>query len=183
MAWRVLAISGSLRKGSFNTALLRAAVELAPPSLTIEVAEIRDLQLYDADVEHAGLPPAVVALRERVAAADALLLATPEYNYSLSGALKNAIDWISRPPQQPFDGKPLGIVGASGGPSGTLRAQYHLRQIAVFVNLLAMARPELFVRDAPHKFDAAGRLTDEPTRQQLQKFLVAFAGWIEKLRR
>ena len=179
---RVLGISGSLRKGSFNTAVLRAAVELAPEGMTIETAVIRDIPLYDEDLRVEGLPGPVSAFRERIAAADALLIVTPEYNYSLPGVLKNAIDWASRPPAQPFAGKPLAIMGASGGPSGTMRAQYHLRQVAVFLDMHPLNKPEVFVRSAAERIDAEGKLTDEPTRKVIAEQLVALAVWTRRLK-
>jgi chromate reductase len=179
---RVLGISGSLRRGSFNSALLRAAIELAPEGMRIEVADIRDVPPYDEDVRAAGLPPSVERLRAQIAVADALLVATPEYNYSMPGVLKNAIDWASRPPKQPFAGKPLGILGASGGQGGTMRAQYHLRQTAVFLDMHPINKPEVFVRSAQSAFDAEGRLTDEATRKVLGEHLVALAAWARKLR-
>lgn len=178
----VLGISGSLRKGSFNTALLHAAVELAPAGMTIEIAEIRDVPLYDEDVRSAGLPAPVHALRERIGAADALLIVTPEYNYSVPGVLKNAIDWVSRPPAQPFAKKPLAIMGASGGLGGTMRAQYHLRQIAVFLDMHPLNKPEVFVRSAQERIDSEGKLTDEPTRKVIAEQLVALATWTRTLR-
>ena len=140
---KILGISGSLRKESSNTRLLRAAQELAPDGVTIDILDISHLPFYNDDVRVAGYPPTVVAMREAIRAADALLVSTPEYNYSVPGVLKNAIDWGSRPPDQPFAGKPLGIMGASGGLGGTVRAQHHLRQIAVFVDLIAMNKPEV----------------------------------------
>ncbi|WP_394833181.1 NAD(P)H-dependent oxidoreductase [Pendulispora rubella] len=176
--FRVLGIAGSLRKQSFNRALLRTAIELAPSSLTFETAEWGDIPLYDADVEAAGRPESVLRLRAQIAAADALLIATPEYNYSIPGGLKNAIDWASRPPEQPFHGKPLGLIGASGGDGGTMRSQYHWRQVAVFLNLQTLNKPEIFVRRGADKFDAAGNLTDEATRKALTQYLQSFAEWI-----
>src|SRR5260221_5914210 len=122
---KVLGISGSLRKGSYNTALLRAAVAAAPPGMAIAIADIHAVRVYDEDVREKGFPEPVQKLRDAIAAADALLIVTPEYNYSIPGVLKNAIDWASRPPSQPFAGKPLALMGASGGMGGTMRAQYH----------------------------------------------------------
>lgn len=179
---RVLGISGSLRKGSFNTAVLRAAVELAPEGMTIETADIRAIPAYDEDVRTAGLPDAVKKLREAIAGADALLIVTPEYNYSIPGVLKNAIDWASRPPNQPFAGKPLAIMGASGGLGGTMRAQYHLRQVAVFLDMHPLNKPEVFVRSAQEKVDASGTLTDEATRKVIGEQLVALAAWTRRLK-
>jgi chromate reductase, NAD(P)H dehydrogenase (quinone) len=179
---RVLGISGSLRKGSFNTALLRAAITLAPASLQIEVASIGDIPLYNEDVRAQGYPEPVAKLRERIAAADALLVVTPEYNYSIPGVLKNAIDWASRQPSSPLNGKPLAIMGASGSLSGTMRAQYHLRQMAVFLDMHALNRPEIFVRNAASAFDAEGKLTDETTKKLIVQQLEALAAWTRKLR-
>jgi chromate reductase, NAD(P)H dehydrogenase (quinone) len=181
-AVRVVGVSGSLRKGSFNTAALRAAIELAPPGMAIETAAIGELPLYNEDVRQAGFPSAAERLREQFRAADAILFVTPEYNYSVSGVLKNAIDWASRPPDQPFDGKPVAIMGASPGMLGTARAQYHLRQMLVFLNALPVNKPEVMIAQASTKFDDAGRLTDEPTREFIRKLLVALAAWTERLR-
>lgn len=172
---KILGISGSLRKGSLNTQLLHAARELAPEGMDIEIFTINDIPLFNEDVQAQGFPASVQSFRERIAAADALLFATPEYNYSISGVLKNAIDWASRAPAQPFAGKKAGVMGASMGSFGTARAQYHLRQIGVGLNLHFMNRPEMMVGAAHEKFDAEGRLIHEPTREQLRKFLAAFA--------
>jgi chromate reductase len=179
---RVLALSGSLRKASFNTGLLRAAVELAPEGMTIELGETRDLPHYDEDVRGAGMPASAARLRAEVERADAILVATPEYNYSLPGGLKNAIDWASRPPKQPFAGKALGIMGASGGVSGTMRAQYHLRQVAVYLDMHPVNKPEVFVRNAATLFDAEGRLVDAAAREAVRGLLEALAALSSKLR-
>ena len=172
---KILGISGSLRKGSLNTQLLHAAQELAPQGIDIEIFAINDIPLFNEDVQAQGFPASTLSFRERIAAADALLFATPEYNYSMPGVLKNAIDWASRPPIQPFAGKKAAIIGASMGALGTARAQYHLRQTGVFLDIHFMNRPELMVGAAHEKFDAEGRLIHEPTREQLRKFLAAFA--------
>src|SRR5205823_4895619 len=127
---------------------------------------------YDEDVRAQGLPEPVQRLRDAIAASDAILFATPEYNYSVSGVLKNAIDWASRPPSQPFAGKPVSVVGASGGMGGTMRAQYHLRQMAVFLDMHVMNKPEVFVRTAGEKIDASGVLTDAATKKVLKEHLV-----------
>ena len=179
----VIGISGSLRKGSFNTAALRAAQGLAPEGMTIERAEIGDLPLYNDDVRAAGFPPPVERLRAQIAAADAVLLVTPEYNYSISGVLKNAIDWASRPPSQPFEAKPVAIMGASPGLFGSARAQYHLRQMLIFLNAMPVNRPEVMIGQAQNKFDADGNLTDEPTREFIRKLLVSLRDWTERLKR
>jgi chromate reductase len=180
---KVLGISGSLRKGSFNSAALRAAQGLAPGGMTIERAEIGDLPLYDDDVRAAGFPPEVERLRNALAAADAILFVTPEYNYSVSGVLKNAIDWASRPPNQPFDGKPVAIMGASGGLFGTARAQYHLRQMLIFLNAYPVNKPEVMIGQAQTKFDESGNLTDEPTREFIRKLLASLRDWTERLKK
>ena len=179
----VIGISGSLRKGSFNTAALRAAQGLAPEGMTIERAEIGDLPLYNDDVRAAGFPPPAERLRAQIAAADAVLLVTPEYNYSISGVLKNAIDWASRPPNQPFEAKPVAIMGASPGLFGSARAQYHLRQMLIFLDAMPVNRPEVMIGQAQNKFDADGNLTDEPTREFIRKLLVALRDWTLRLQR
>jgi chromate reductase len=178
---RVVGIAGSLRAGSFNKAALRAAVELAPEGVTVEIAEIGDLPLYNDDVRTEGYPPSVQRLRDQLAAADAILFVTPEYNYSVSGVLKNAIDWASRPPNQPFDGKPVAIMGASGGLLGTARAQYHLRQMLVFLNAYPVNKPEVMIGQAAQKFDENLNLTDEPTRKFVAALLTSLAAWTRRL--
>lgn len=178
---RVLAMSGSLRAGSYNTAALRAARELAPVGMVVEIADLGGLPLFNEDVEAADWPPAALDLARRAASADALLLATPEYNHSFSGALKNALDWLSRsPPGFPsktevLAGKPVALLGTSSGRSGSGRAQLHLRQVLSYLNLHAVNRPEVLIDRADQKFDATGRLTDEPTRAVLKSLLDALA--------
>jgi len=178
----ILGIAGSLRRGSFNAATLRTAREVAPEGMQIEVFDIAPIPVYNEDVRQQGFPPPVEALRAKIKAADGLLVVTPEYNYSIPGVLKNAIDWASRPPEQPFDGKPVGIMGASGGGFGTARAQYHLRQCFVFLNGLVMNRPEVMIPLAQNKFDADGKLTDQPTRDFIAAHLAAFKAWVLRLR-
>jgi chromate reductase len=174
---RVLGIAGSLREKSFNKAALRAAVELAPDGMTIEPFDrLRDIPLYDDDVRVAGgFPEAVDSFREKIRAADALLIVTPEYNYSVPGVLKNAIDWASRPPDQPFDGKPIAIMGASPGRLGSARAQYHLRQCFVFLNGLVLNKPEVMIGGAGQLFDDDLRLTDDKTSEMIQRLLASLA--------
>jgi chromate reductase, NAD(P)H dehydrogenase (quinone) len=179
---KIVGLSGSLRKGSYNSAALRAAQALAPEGTVIEIAEIGDLPLYNDDVRAAGYPAAVERLRRQIAQADAVLFVTPEYNYSVSGVLKNAIDWASRPPNQPFDGKPVAIMGASGGLFGTARAQYHLRQMLIFLNAFPVNKPEVMIGQAQTKFDEAGNLTDEATREFIRKLLVSLVSWTERLK-
>ena len=180
-AVKVLGICGSLRKGSYNAAALRAAQELAPDGLTIETFDIAPIPIYNEDVRAEGLPPAVEQFRERIRAADALLFVTPEYNYSVPGVLKNAIDWASRPPEQPFAGKPVAIMGATPSVLGTARAQYHLRQILVFLDMHPINKPEVMIAAASGKFDAAGRLTDEATRDFVRQLLTALRDWTRRL--
>src|SRR5258706_1053110 len=148
---KILAICGSLRKGSYNMAALRTAIAQKPPNMTVDVADISQIPLYNEDVRQQGFPPSVETLRRQIAAADALLFACPEYNYSMSGVLKNAIDWASRPPDQPLDDKPVGILGASPSALGTGRAQYHLRQSCVFLNMHELTKPEVMIAAAHTK--------------------------------
>lgn len=183
MSVKVLGIAGSLRKGSYNKLVLRAAVELKPADMEIESFDIAPIPLYDEDVREQGFPKAVEQLREKIRAADALLIVTPEYNYSMPGVLKNAIDWASRPPSQPFDDKPVAIMGASMGRLGTARAQYHLRQTAVFLNMHLINKPEVMISGAAGVFDATGRLTDEGARKLIAELLVNLADWADRLRR
>jgi chromate reductase len=173
----VLGICGSLRAGSYNKATLRTAIELKPPGMTIETAEIGSFPLYNEDVRALGFPPPVEKLRAQIAAADALLFVTPEYNYTISGVLKNAIDWASRPPDQPFAGKPVAIMGAGAGMAGTARAQYDLRKCCVFLDMHPLNRPEVLIGQAHTKFDAQGRLTDEAARGFIRDLLVALDKW------
>jgi chromate reductase len=179
---RVIGIPGSLRERSYNKALLRAAQELAPEGMSIEYRDLAGIPLYNEDVETAGVPDGVRELRQAVAEADGLLIATPEYNHGVPGVMKNAIDWLSRPPRgSVLGGKPAALLGASPGMTGTARSQSQLRQAFVFTNTPAMLQPEILVGRAHEKFDAEGRLTDEPTRRYLQQFLQKFAAWIAQL--
>ena len=178
----VLGISGSLRKNSFNTGLIRAAQKLKPENMEIKLADISSIPLYNQDVEAAGLPEPVKKFRDEIAAADALLFAVPEYNFSVSGVLKNAIDWSSRPPKgSPLNGKVFAIMGA-GGRMGTTRAQYHFRQIAVFTNMHTFNKPEVAVTDAREKFDADGNLTDERTADQIKRLLESLSEWVKRFK-
>lgn len=171
---KVLGISGSLRKASLNTMALRAAAALAPEGMSIGMADIRDIPMYDEDLRSAGgEPPAVARLKAQIAEADAVLIATPEYNFSIPGVLKNAIDWVSRPPGAVFDGKVVGIMGASPGVLGTARAQYDLRKMMVFLNAFVVNKPEVFIREAAGKFNADGELTDEPTKKVIGDLLAS----------
>jgi chromate reductase len=174
---KVLGICGSLRKDSYNMAALRAAIAQKPPGMTIEVADIAQIPPYNEDVRQQGFPPPVETLRRQIAAADALLFACPEYNYSMSGVLKNAIDWASRPPDQPFAGKPVAIMGAAAGMAGSGRAQYDLRRSCVFLDMHPLNKPEVLIGQAQTKFDAEGRLTDEVGRGLIRDLLVALEQW------
>jgi chromate reductase len=176
----IVGISGSLRHGSLNSAALRAAQGLAPTGMRIGIASIADIPLYNDDVRAVGVPAAVTSLAAQIAAADGVLIATPEYNYSIPGVLKNTIDWLSRTQPQPFDGKPVAIMGASMGALGTGRAQYDLRKVFVFLNGMVMNRPEVMVGAAHTKFDAEGKLTDAATGEFLGKFLAAFGDWVAR---
>ena len=179
----ILGISGSLRKESFNTKLLRAAQELAPQGIVMTRFDIAPIPLYNDDVFQQGHPPDVARFRDAIRAADALLIATPEYNYSVPGVLKNAIDWASRPPNEnPFGGKPAAIMGASTGRGGTMRSQYHLRQVLVGLDLHVVNRPEVAVQTAADKFDASGTLTDERTRNQVKALVEALVAWANRIR-
>ena len=180
---RILGIAGSLRAGSFNRSLLRAAVERAPEDMTIEVFDLAAVPLYNGDVEAAGDPPGVAAFKQAIAATDGVLMATPEYNHGVPGVMKNAVDWASRPPREaPLGGKPVGLIGASPGITGTARGQSQLRQAFEFTNSYCMPQPELLMFKAHEKFDAEGKLIDEQTAEFLEKYLVAFGDWVRRFR-
>lgn len=178
----ILAISGSLRGDSFNTRALNAAAKAAPEGIALTVIDLAGIPLYREEDYQQGFPAAVDALRTSIRQADALLISTPEYNYSFPGVLKNAIDWVSRPPEQPFAGKPTAIMGAAAGALGTARAQYHLRQVFVFLDALVLNKPEVMIGAAHTRFDERGELTDEPTRERLGELVVALATWAERLK-
>lgn len=179
----VLGISGSLRKKSFNTALLNEACRLAPKDMRIDVASIREIPHYDGDVEDDGFPQAVLDFRDRFQRADALLVATPEYNFSFPGVLKNVFDWLSRPPSQTItNGKPVAIMGA-GGRLGSARAQYHLRQVCGCLSMVPLARPEIFVINTWEKFSPEGHITDPAIEKQVADMLVALGDWTRMLKR
>ena len=183
MADRIIAFAGSLRRGSFNSALLRAAQELAPDGMEIELIEIGDLPFYNADVEAQGDPPSVAAYKASLGDADGLLIATPEYNDGIPGVLTNAIDWGSRlPGRAPLSAKPIALMGASPSRIGTARAQLHLRQLLSHVDARVLPPPELLVASAHERFDKSRRLTDESTRDVLAKLLERFGRWIARER-
>lgn len=170
---KILGIVGSLRKESYNRLALKAARELLPEGASLEPVELHGIPVFNQDDEMAP-PPAVLEFKRRILAADAILFATPEYNYSLPGALKNAIDWASRPyGDSAWQGKPAALMGASVGNLGTARAQYHLRQILVTLDMPVVNQPEVMIANAAQRFDAQGRLTDEPTRRFIARLLAA----------
>ncbi|MDE2990246.1 MAG: NAD(P)H-dependent oxidoreductase [Chloroflexota bacterium] len=170
-------IAGSLRRDSFNAALLREAQALAPADVRLDIVDLAELPLYNRDLENDGIPAPVEDFRRALAAADGLVVATPEYNYSIPGVLKNAIDWASRPPDSPLDSKPMAIMGA-GGRFGTVRAQMHLREIALHNSMRVMIDPEVFVAGAWGAFDDQGRLTDERLRERVRQLMTAFGEFV-----
>jgi chromate reductase len=178
---RMLAIAGSLRSASFNRGLVRAAVDVAPSEVNLEPFDIASIPLYDGDLEAQGDPPGVAELKARVQASDAVLVATPEYNYSIPGVLKNALDWASRPPQRALHHKPIALIGASPGGFGTVRSQLALRQMFVFTESYVMPKPELWVSRARERFDDDGNLTDDDVRKDLASLLEAFAAFARRV--
>lgn len=179
--FNILGLSGSLRSGSLNSAALRAAADLAPPGVTVNIGSIAGIPLYDEDLRSEGTPESVTALAAAVADADAVLIATPEYNYSVPGTLKNAIDWLSRLDPQPFAGKPTAIMGASMGRLGTARAQYHLRQVFVFLDAMVLNRPEVMISGAHTLVDDTGELTDADTRRHIAGLVTALQAHARRL--
>jgi chromate reductase len=179
----VLAVIGSLRRGSFNRMTCDAAVELAPPEMTFEEADLGSLPFYDDDLRVAqGYPPPAQRLRDAIAAADGVLIVSPEYNHSVPPVLKNAIDWASRPPDQPFKDKPVAIMGASTGRFGTVRMQGHLRQSLISLEALPLVKPEVMIGFAGAAFDDQGRLVDEKAREVIAAQLQAFADLMRRTR-
>jgi chromate reductase len=177
----ILGFAGSLRKESYNKALLRAAMELIPKNAKLEVFDLGGIPLFDQDLEN-RMPERVKEFKAKIKAADAILIATPEYNYSIPGVLKNAIDWASRPyGDNSFEGKPVAIMSASIGLLGGARAQYHLRQSFVFLDMHPINRPEVIVTLAPQKIDEKGNLTDEETRKRIKQLLENLVDWVRKL--
>lgn len=181
---QVLGIAGSLRKGSYNRALLRAAKELAPDEMEIQIFDNETLTMippYNEDVREMGEPETVEILKQEIKHADALLFAIPEYNYSISGVLKNALDWASRPPGgSPLNEKPVALMGASVGSSGTMRAQIHFRQLCVSTNMFPLNNPKVFVTHSAGKFDS-GKLVDEDTRNHVRRLAEGLLKWTRKL--
>jgi len=179
----VLVICGSLRKGSFNAMVANTLPDLAPAGMKITRSPTIVMPLYNADVQNSeGFPAPATALADAIRAADGVIIVTPEYNYSIPGVLKNAIDWVSRLQNQPFAGKPVAIQSATGGPLGGGRMQYHLRQCLIFLDAFTFGRPEIFIGMAQNKVDAAkGVVTDPPTLDIVKQQLAAFAKFIVKV--
>lgn len=182
MATRIVGISGSLRQGSFNTALLRAAAEVAPPGVTIEVRTIHGIPLYDADVENGpGIPEAVVRLKDEIASSNGLLLVTPEYNNSIPGVFKNAIDWLSRPDAdiaRVFRGRPVAIMGASPGRFGTTLSQAAWLPVIRTLGMRPWFDERMLLFEARKMFDASGTLTDTATRERMVKFVHGYCSFV-----
>lgn len=179
----ILGFAGSLRKGSYNKSLLRVAAELLPPNIELEIFDLEGIPPFNQDLEQQP-PEKVREFKAKIKAADALLIATPEYNYSMPGVLKNAIDWGSRPyGDNAFEDKPLAIMGAAPGTIGTARAQYHLRQTCVFLNMHPLNKPEVMVTFAKDKIDSEGRFTDQKTKDFIKDLLISLAAWTRRLKK
>jgi chromate reductase len=179
---KILGIAGSLRKGSYNRSALRAAVKLVPPGSTLEIVDLDGIPPFNEDHEK-EFPPHAREFKAKVSAADAILIVTPEYNYSVPGVLKNAIDWASRPyGTSAWNAKPIGIMGASVGALGTARAQYHLRQMFVFLNMFPLNQPEVMIAHAAEKFDEQGNLKDLKTSEKIKELLEALVDWTRRLK-
>ena len=178
---RILGIAGSLRRASYNRAALRAAMQLVPQDTALDICEVDGISGFNQDEEQ-NPPPKVIELKRRIREADAILIVTPEYNYSIPGVLKNAIDWASRPyGDSAWNGKPVAVMGASIGTIGTARAQYHLRQVFVFLNMFPINQPEVMISNAGERFDAEGNLTDETTKKLIRQLLQSLADWSRRL--
>ena len=181
---RFLGVAGSLRRASYNRGLIRAASEVAPVGTEVVPYDLADIPMFNADVEAEGDPPAIADFKRAIAAVDALLIATPEYNHCVPGVLKNAIDWASRPARQSvLTGKPVAIMGASTGSGATARAQAHLRDGLAYTNGFVLPLPEVLVGLARERFDDDGNLTDPDTREEVRDLLVSLAAWTRRLDR
>ncbi len=180
--FKILAFAGSLRKGSFNKALVRAAVEVAPENVNVEIFDLEGIPPFNQDYE-SDPPPIVAEFKEKILQADALLIATPEYNYSIPGVLKNAIDWASRPyKENSFAGKTVAIMSASSGRFGGARAQYHLRQCFVFLNMYPVNKPEVMLSAGADSVNADGKITNQETRTLIKQLIEALVIWTNKLK-
>lgn len=182
-SFTVLGICGSLRDGSYNAMALQLAARSMPPTMRLDLFALHDIPLFNGDVLARGMPPEVHDLREKIRSADAVLLGSPEYNYSISGVLKNALDWVSRGADQPLAGKPVALMTASTGPFGGARSQYDLRKVLLFMNAMVLMKPEVLIGSAASKFDVNGECTDEPTRKVVGDQMAALQDWIVKVRR
>ena len=181
---KILGIVGSLRKGSYNKSLMRIAANLLPENTELEVFDLSRIPLFNQDILDVQPPKIVMQFKTKIRGADAILIASPEYNYSIPGVLKNAIDWASRPPEDnAFDAKPVAIMSASPGRLGGARMQYHLRQTFVFVNMYPLNRPEFMLSNANEHFDGDGNLKDEETRQRIRELLTALVQWTRKMKK
>jgi len=179
----ILGFAGSLRKGSYNKALLRTAMELTPKNAKLKIFDLEGIPPFNQDLE-GEMPEKVKELKAKIRAADSILVATPEHNYSIPGVLKNALDWASRPcGDNSFEGKPVAIMSASTGMLGGARAQYHLRQVFVFLNMHPINKPEVIVPFADEKFDEQGRLIDENTKERIKELLESLVAWTKKMKR
>jgi len=182
----IVGISGSLRKHSFNSGLLRAAAEVVPEGCDFSIGSIRDIPLYDADLEATeGIPPAVAALKEKIASADGLLMATPENNNSMPGVLKNAVDWLTRPPEDRariFGNRPVGLMGATPGQFGTAFSQYAWLPVLRVIGAQVWSGRLLWVSGAMGKFDEEGNLTDEKVKKQLTRYMEGFADFVSRMK-
>ncbi|MCK7598999.1 NAD(P)H-dependent oxidoreductase [Microbulbifer sp. CAU 1566] len=179
--FKVLAISGSLRKSSFNSAALQVAADIAGGTAEFTFAKLSGIPLYDQDLRDMGVPEAVETLQQQILEADAILFSTPEYNYSVSGVLKNTIDWLSRVEPQPFADKPVAVMSASMSAFGGARAQYDLRRILIYLNAHFVNKPEVMISFAHKKFDESGQLTDADTRKFIGDLVEALAKWTRRL--
>lgn len=179
----IVGLCGSLRAGSINKAALTLAGALMPPAIRLDIVDWRSVPPFDGDLLAKGFPAEVTALRERIRRADGVVIATPEYNFSIPGVLKNVLDWVSRGDDQPLALKPVAILSASPGPVGGARVQYDLRKVLLFMNAMVLAKPEVFIGVAGSKFDAAGQCTDETTRKFVGDQMAAFERWIAAVKR
>lgn len=176
---KVIGFAGSLRKNSYNKMLLGTVQKMFPQDMEMEIIDIPDIPVYNYDIQESeGFPASIIEIGEKIKQADAVLFATPEYNYSIPGGLKNFIDWLSRLESKPFFGKPMSMVGATTGLGGTIRAQANLRTVALFIETNVMPKPEIYVTRAMEKFDKDGNLIDETTKKVLEKYIERFKEYI-----
>ena len=179
----IVGLCGSLRAGSINRMALKLAGTAMPAGMSLEIVELREIPMFDGDLLAQGFPASVQALRERIRRADGVVIATPEYNFSVPGMLKNALDWASRGDDQPFANKPMAILSASPGPMGGARVQYDLRKIMLFMSAMVLPKPEIFIGGAGAKFDAQGHCSDETTVKFVTSQMKAFEAWIAGVKR